>query len=103
MATKKNNRPLGQNQIDWLVSTHEHQGHWKDVWYSGIGRVWSTDLATRRLCDSLVKRGLMQTFVKSGRVEYRMTKAGIAVAEQFRAERDAINARQRAEREARGE
>ena len=83
-----NTKGLGEVQIAWLVSTHEHRDYWKDNWYAGCGRVWTTNLQTTQLCEGLVKRGLMQRIAKPklSRVEYWLTKAGIKFAEEWRAQ-----------------
>lgn len=88
---KYNTARLGEVQKDWLMTTHEHRGSWKDQWYAGCGRVWTSEHQTIKLCESLVQRGLMyasatKTVRGVRRIVYKLTKGGIHVAEERRAE-----------------
>lgn len=51
---KRKNRPLGENQRYLLYSLFMHKS-----WRPGCGWLWNTPSGTKRLLDSLVRRGLV--------------------------------------------
>lgn len=59
---KTKERPLGKTQESILHSLRTHK-----VWHEKCGWVWNNDSGTRKLLDSLVKRGLA-THKKQGRL-----------------------------------
>lgn len=104
MAKKVNTARLGTTQKDWLMTTHEHRDSWKDQWYAGCGRVWTSEHQTIKLCEGLVQRGLMyaaatKTVRGVRRIVYKLTKGGIKVAEEWRAETNRRYEEQREMRE----
>jgi hypothetical protein len=50
-------RPLGKNQLGCLRALGRH-GYWASGW--GSGWTWHSDSETRRILDSLVRRGLVR-------------------------------------------
>jgi len=49
---------VGKTQLAVLRSLHEGNG-----WYAGCGWLWNTYSGTRKIMDSLVKRGLVDITV----------------------------------------
>lgn len=53
-------RALGTNQLGVLNSIVQSSM----VWFQRCGWTWGSDSETRRLCESLVKRGLLREYEK---------------------------------------
>ena len=70
---------LGKNQRAMLDCLKRHNGYW----HSGCGWYWDTDSGTRRILDSLVRRGLVVRTESAkcfgpynARVRYDITEEG---------------------------
>lgn len=73
---------LGRNQKHWLQAIQNHGGRW----FRGAGFYFRGDAYSANLCDTLVRRGLLEKLDgcewtgPSGhvwtRTEYRLTEAG---------------------------
>lgn len=73
-------KPLGKTQRGLLWSMTEHRGRW----YVNCGWLWDTHSGTARICESLVKRGLLAKTGEGRDAVYSLTAAGRAVAESHR-------------------
>jgi len=50
-------RPLGKEQKEVLRCLREHRGHY---WHEYCGWVWDSNSRTKRICESLKRRGLVR-------------------------------------------
>ena len=68
-------RELGPNQASALHALAEHGGSWPSGW------LWGNHSQTRRLLESLVRRGLTERRTNAtGRISYHLTAEGLAMA-----------------------
>lgn len=74
------NRKLGKTQISWLKCCIRDGA--SGVWFPGCGHYWKNRSTSINLCESLVRRGLMEKI--DDRPTYRVTKAGRESVENLR-------------------
>ncbi len=69
-------KQLGNIQRDVLGSLVRHKGYW----YANCGWYWDTHSGTKRIMESLLKRGLVEKFTDAPRSEqypmYTITQVG---------------------------
>jgi len=70
-------RKLGTKQRDVLDSLKQHGS-----WYAGCGWLWDTTSGTRRVMESLVKRGLVAKTSGPGRITYRPTRCPVTLSDE---------------------
>jgi hypothetical protein len=85
---------VGKHELAWLQSLVRplsgfKTGHWR----CGAGRVWTTEAATVRLCESLARKGLLQVVegekrpiqLGGDRRVWEVTELGYEIANQKKA------------------
>lgn len=54
-------RKLGSTQLSWLKAlARKDSGFPQGVFYFGMGRIWTNESQTRKLCESLERAGMLK-------------------------------------------